>query len=160
MPIKGTCEGLAGHSVATDFPPPSPQPPFLRLAGWLRVVVLVYGSRALFGDSHVTKALPLHHLWHSPVGYTWLGCTPHFWELGALQGVLGRATRSPQSRHTDANPFVDPGRAGGWNETPPQTKTSNNNIMNCFQHTPGSCGALINPRGEHHTKKASLHKHA
>ena len=25
---------------------------------------------------------------------------------------------------------------------------------------PGSCGALFNPRGEHHTKKASLHKHA
>ena len=33
-------------------------------------------------------------------------------------------------------------------------------VLNCFQHTPGSCGALINPRGEHHTKKASLHKHA
>ena len=25
---------------------------------------------------------------------------------------------------------------------------------------PESCGAVINPRGEHHTKKASLHKHA
>ena len=36
-----------------------------------------------------------------------------------------------------------------------QTKTSSNNIMNCFQHTPEPCGALINPRGEHHTKKAS-----
>ena len=24
---------------------------------------------------------------------------PHFWELGTLQGVLGRATRSPQSQH-------------------------------------------------------------
>jgi len=35
------------------------------------------------------------------------------------------------TRHTDANPFVDPGRAG---ETPPQTKTSSTNIMNCFQH--------------------------
>ena len=53
MPIKGTCEGLAGHSEATDFPPPSSQPPFLRLAGWLRVFVLVCGSRALFDDTHV-----------------------------------------------------------------------------------------------------------
>ena len=31
--------------------------------------------------------------------------------------------------------------------------------MNCFQHTPESCGALINPRREHHSKKALLHKH-
>ncbi len=34
---------------------------------------------------------------------------------------------------------------GGWNETPPQTKSSSNSIMNCFQHTPlhgmGSPGA-------------------
>ena len=36
---------------------------------------------------------------------------------------------------------------------PPQTKTSSSSIMNCFQHTPESCGALINPRGEPHTKK-------
>ena len=56
----------------------------------------------------------------------------------------GNPSTSP-TRHTDANPFVDPGRAGGWNETTPQTKTSNNSIMNCFQHTPESCGALINP---------------
>ena len=48
------------------------------------------------------------------------------------------------TRHTDANPFVDPGRAG---ETPPQTKTSSSSIMNCFQHTPESCGALHNPCG-------------
>ena len=49
---------------------------------------------------------------------------------------------------------------GGWNETPPQTKSSSYGIMNCFQHTPESCGALINPLGEHRTKKAPLHKHA
>ena len=49
---------------------------------------------------------------------------------------------------------------GGWNETPPQTKASSYSIMNCFQHTPESCGAFHNPHGEHHTKKAFLHKHA
>ena len=57
------------------------------------------------------------------------------------------------------HPFIYP-RAGGWNETPPQTNTSSNNIIQCFQHTPESFGALINPRGEHHTKQASLHKRA
>ena len=36
---------------------------------------------------------------------------------------------------------------GVWNETPPQTKTSSSSIMNCFQHTPESCGALHNPCG-------------
>ena len=53
--------------------------------------------------------------------------------------------------------YLDPGRAG---ETPPQTKTSSSSIMNCFQHTPESCGALHTPAGEHPTKKAFLHKHA
>ena len=63
---------------------------------------------------------------------------------------IRQCTGSPgtaPTRHTDANPFADPGRTGGWNETPPQTKSSSNSIMNCFQHTPESCGALHNPCG-------------
>ncbi len=32
------------------------------------------------------------------------------------------------ARHTDANPFVDPGHAGGWNEAPSQTKSSSSSL--------------------------------
>ena len=39
------------------------------------------------------------------------------------------------------------GRAWGWNEMPPQTQVSFKHIMNCFQHTPESCGALHSPCG-------------
>ena len=64
------------------------------------------------------------------------------------------------TRQTDESLSSTRDAQGGWNATPPQTKTSSNSIMNCFQSTPESCGASTNPRGEHHTKKASLHKPA
>ena len=67
--------------------------------------------------------------------------------------VRVRVPGTAPTRHTDANPFVDPGRAGGWNEIPPQTETSSSSIMNFFQHTPESCGALHNPCG------GAPHKH-
>ncbi len=41
-----------------------------------------------------------------------------------------------------------------------QTKSSSSKIMSYFPYTPESCGALINPRGERHTKKEFLDKRA
>ncbi len=55
------------------------------------------------------------------------------------------AVRRPVTRMRIPSPTRDV--QGGWKETPPQTKTSSSSIMNCFQHTPGSCGALHNPCG-------------
>ena len=64
-----------------------------------------------------------------------------------IRQYTGSPSTAP-TRHTDANPFVDPGRAlGGGMKHRHKPKLSSNSIMNCFQHTPGSCGALHSPCG-------------
>ncbi len=46
-------------------------------------------------------------------------------------------------------------------DVPSQTKaSSNNSTTNCFQLTPESYSASHDSRGEHHTQRKSLHKHA
>ena len=84
----------AAHRPLT---PPSTQTTFSRISGVAACGCAGFWSWALFGDSHVTKALPLHHLWHSLLGTPGWVVAPPFWELGTMQGVLGRATKSPQS---------------------------------------------------------------
>ena len=68
------------------------------------------------------------------------------------------------TRHTDANPFVvDPGRAGRVERN---TATIHNLLQQYHELFPTYTGhrshavPCTTPAGEHHTKKASLHKHA
>ena len=90
MPIIGTCQGLAGRSQATT--------PFLTYK-WGGCVWL-----CCFLGLGLSLAIPtsqkpfLFTIYGTPLLGTpgWV-VAPPFWELGALQGVLGRATRSPQS---------------------------------------------------------------